>query len=266
MTLKRLLLTIVLLGLPSLFILADAETVKVRKAVGRWEVSHDITMAQAEEKALNEAKKDALRKAGVMEKVWSVFGQVTSDQGSQFAEAYSSVSVLAIDGMVNVTSQKTEELWDENLKKLFKVVTIDATVTKSDIKEDQTYALKVDGIAPIYKNGELFQCSFKVFGTDSYIKLFWFGDDGAAMVYPNDYEGDLLFTAGKEYHFPLTEQIDLAMEKKEGTDVERVNIILVATKKAYPYLGEMDYQSILSWIYGLPADQRTLSYHLTLIK
>ena len=32
------------------------EVVRVRKAVGRWEVSDDITPKQAEEKALNEAK------------------------------------------------------------------------------------------------------------------------------------------------------------------------------------------------------------------
>ena len=57
---------------------ADETTVKVRKAVGRWEVSGDLSMAEAEERALNEAKKDALSKAGVMENVWSVFGQVTS--------------------------------------------------------------------------------------------------------------------------------------------------------------------------------------------
>ena len=42
------------------------EIVPVRNAVGVWEVSRDITLAQAEEKAFNEAKKEALRLAGVM--------------------------------------------------------------------------------------------------------------------------------------------------------------------------------------------------------
>ena len=145
------------------------EVVRVRKAVGRWEVSDDITPKQAEEKAFNEAKKEALRMAGVMENVWSVFGQVTADNGTEFTEAYSSVSMLAISGMVNVTDKKVEDFWDEGLKRNFKVVTIDALVTKDETQEDKAYALEVKGIEPIYKQTEVLECSFKVYGTDSYL-------------------------------------------------------------------------------------------------
>ena len=63
------------------------DVVRVRKAEGRWEVSGDISVVQAEERALMEAKKEALRKAGVMESVWSVMGQVTSSDGVNFSEA-----------------------------------------------------------------------------------------------------------------------------------------------------------------------------------
>jgi len=243
------------------------DVVKVRKAVGRWEVSDDITPKQAEEKALNEAKKEALRMAGVMENVWSVFGQVTSDNGTEFAEAYSSVSMLAISGMVNVTDKTVEDIWDPGIKRNFKVVTIDALVTKDETQEDKAYALEVTGIEPVYRQNETLKCSFKVHGTDSYLKFFWFGDDGAALIYPNDYEGNQLFKAGETYSFPVTDAIDLVLEKSDKTkDVERVNIIVVATKKDYPYMSNYDYQSILTWIYNLPADQRTLFYQLTLIR
>lgn len=243
------------------------EVVRVRGAVGRWEVSNDITPKQAEERALFEAKKEALRKAGIMENVWSVFGQVTSDSGNEFAEAYSSVSMLAINGMVNVTDMNVSDEWDPGLKRDVKVVTIDAYVTKDETKEDKSYAIEVFDIAPIYKDQELFECSFKIHGTDSYLKFFWFGEDGAAIVYPNEEEGNQLFKAGTRYHFPVTTKIDMVMEKADKSkDVEKVNIIVVATKQDYPYLGDTDYQSILTWIYNLPADQRTLFYTLTLIK
>ena len=246
---------------------ADETTVKVRKAVGRWEVSGDLSMAEAEERALNEAKKDALSKAGVMENVWSVFGQVTSDNGTEFAEAYSSVSILAMNGLVNVTSKEVEDLWDPVARKFFKVVTIDATVTKSDIREDRSYVLEVNGIEPVYKESDLFRCSLKVHGADSYVKFFWFGDSGADMIYPNEYEGNQLFKAGKTYDFPLTDAVEMVMSKADAkAEVEKVNVIVVATKKDYPYIGEKDYLSILSWIFNLPADQRTLYYHMTLIK
>lgn len=44
-----------------------AQTVKVKGAQGRWQVSEEITLKEAEERAFMEAKKEALRKAGVME-------------------------------------------------------------------------------------------------------------------------------------------------------------------------------------------------------
>ena len=161
------------------------ETVKVRNATGRWEVSGDITLIEAEERALNEAKKDALRKAGVMENVWSVFGQVSTESGSEFDEAFSSVSVLALNGLVNITDKKTEDVWDPVAKKLFKVVTIDANVTKDDVQEDKSYLLEVTGIEPVYKESEPFTCNIRVHGADANIKLFVFGTDGASRVYPN---------------------------------------------------------------------------------
>lgn len=67
-----------------------------------------------------EAKKEALRKAGVMENVWSVFGQISQESGTEFHEAYSQMNVLAIGGMVNVTNKKVEEVWDTNTRSLYK--------------------------------------------------------------------------------------------------------------------------------------------------
>lgn len=58
--------------------------VKVKGAQGRWQVSEEITLKEAEERAFMEAKKEALRKAGVMENVWSVFGQISQESGTEF--------------------------------------------------------------------------------------------------------------------------------------------------------------------------------------
>lgn len=246
---------------------ADNDMVRVRKAVGRWEVSGDISVVEAEERALMEAKKEALRKAGIMETVWSVMGQVSTSNGDKFSEAYSNVSTLAINGLVNILDKKVEEVWDPNMKRMFKVVTIDANVIKTDVEEDPTYKLEVEGIDPVYKEGDLFECSFKVHGSNSHVKIFWFTNDEADLIYPNDFEGDQVFTARTRYHVPVTDEIELVMAKNHPeTDVEFINIIILATKKNYPYVGHMDFQSILSWIYGIPADQRTLYHNSTVIK
>ena len=66
--------------------LCAQNTVKVKGVQGRWQVSDEITLKQAEERAFMEAKKAALQKAGVMESVWSVFGQITQNDGSIFTD------------------------------------------------------------------------------------------------------------------------------------------------------------------------------------
>ena len=116
---KRFIFVVVAIFSTSLLFGAN-DIVHVRKAQGRCEVSGDISLAQAEERAFMEAKKEALSKAGVMESVWSVMGQVTSSNGDKFSEAYSSVSALSINGLVNVLNKEVEEVWDPNLKRLFK--------------------------------------------------------------------------------------------------------------------------------------------------
>ena len=86
-----------------------------------------------------------MQKAGVIENVWSVFGQITQEDGQELHEAYSQLNVLAIGGMVNVTNKKVEEVWDTDTRSLYKVVTIDAEVRKED-KSDSSYALEVKGV------------------------------------------------------------------------------------------------------------------------
>lgn len=259
-------------GLIALFLLFTASTVcaqsvvKIKKAKGHWGVSEDVTLKQAEERAFLEAKKEALMKAGVMENVWSVFGHVSQDSGDEFHEAYSQMSELSISGMVRVTDKKVEDVWNPEERRLYKVVTIDATVKKAE-KPDASYVLELQGLEKVYRAGEEFSCSIKVHGTDSYIKFFWFDETGGALLYPNEYEKNLLFEKERVYSFPLSNDISYGMEKQNPAAAsERVNIMVVATKTSIPYIGEVTYARLLEWIYSIPADQRCSFYDMMLIK
>ncbi|MDO4164509.1 MAG: DUF4384 domain-containing protein [Bacteroides sp.] len=243
---------------------AQQKPVKVKGAQGRWQVSEEVTLKEAEERAFMEAKKEALRKAGVMENVWSVFGQITQEHGTEFSEAYSQMNVLAIGGMVNVTQKKVEEIWDVDSRSLYKVVTIDALVQKEQ-EVDKSYALEVKGIATLYKEGDLFTCRLKVHGTDSYLKLFWFDSKGGELIYPNTYEGDNLLTAGREYSIPFSNAVDYRMEK-QGRDSEKINMMMVATKENIPFTDEVTYQNVLKWVYAIPGSKRCAFYDMILIK
>ena len=116
MNVNRLLGILAILLLTAANALYAQKPVKVKGVQGRWQVSDDITLKQAEERAFMEAKKAALQKAGVMENVWSVFGQITQEDGQELHEAYSQMNVLAIGGMVNVTNKKVEEVWDTDTR------------------------------------------------------------------------------------------------------------------------------------------------------
>lgn len=238
--------------------------VKVKGAQGRWQVSEEITLKNAEERAFMEAKKEALRKAGVMENVWSVFGQISQENGTEFHEAYSQMNVLAIGGMVNVTKKKVEEVWDVDTRSLYKVVTIDAEVLK-DEKVDKAYALEVKGVASLYKEGDVFTCKLKIHGSDSYLKFFWFDSTGGALLYPNAYEPNTLLKAGQEYGIPFSNAVDYRMEK-QGSESEKINMMMVATKENIPYTEEVTYQSVLNWVYSIPNDKRCAFYDMILIK
>ena len=244
--------------------LCAQNTVKVKGVQGRWQVSDEITLKQAEERAFMEAKKAALQKAGVMESVWSVFGQITQNDGAEFHEPYSQMSVLAIGGMVNVTNKKVEELWDVDSRSLYKVVTIDATVQKDD-KPDRSYALEVKGVETLYKEGDVFTCRLTVHGTDSYLKFFWFDSTGGALLYPNTYEPNTLLQAEKEYSIPFSNAVDYRMEK-QGKESEKINMMMVATKENIPFTDEVTYQNVLKWVYSIPNDKRCAFYDMILIK
>ena len=244
---------------------AQQKPVKVRNVEGRWQVNDNTTLKEAEERAFLEAKKEALRRAGVMENVWSVFGQITQENGTEFEEAYSQMNVLAIGGMLNVTRKRVDEVWDTESRSLYKVVTIDATVQKGQ-EADPEYALEVRGLAPLYRQGEVLNCKLKVHGSDSYLKFFWFDDTGGSLLYPNSYEGDQLFEAGREYGIPLSNAVEYRMEKTGKAESEKINMMLVATKENIPYTGEVTYGEVLKWVYSIAADKRCAFYEMVIIK
>ena len=137
MRMRRLVKWIALVAIMACSVPLNAQKiVKVKNVQGRWQVSDNITLKEAEERALNEAKKEALRRAGVMENVWSVFGQITQESGTEFEEAYSQMNILAIGGMVNITKQKVEEVEPEEAEKEKPFFVTEKTKPEEEEKND----------------------------------------------------------------------------------------------------------------------------------
>ena len=254
---KRILLLTVLLMLTAPLYTGYAQNKRVRNITGRCEVTRDISLAQAEERALEDAKINAMRKAGVSERLWSVTGLINEDDGSEFSQVLSRMTTLEINGLITVRDVVySEEVIDG---RRYAVATIDADVKLVDTKVDLTFQMEVNGIKGVYESGENMTFTVKLYGHDAWLRVFWFDDNGGMLLYPSSYDNDAPLKKDKEYAFPLNPSIDYVMEKLDKSHkMETINIIAVATKRNIPFIEDaVTFDSVLKWLYTIPADERT---------
>lgn len=263
---KRILLLTVLLMLTAPLYTGYAQNKRVRNITGLCEVTRDISLAQAEERALEDAKINAMRKAGVPERLWSVTGLINEDDGSEFSQVLSRMTTLEVNGLITVKEvDYSEEMIDG---RRYAVATIDADVKIVDTNVDLTFQMKVDGIKGIYNNGDVMTFTVKVYGHDAYLRIFWFDNNGGSLIYPSDYDSDILFSKDVEYSFPVTPGIDYIMDRQDkSSKMETINFIAVATKRDIPFLeDDITFDSVLKWLYSIPADERAACREAILIQ
>lgn len=253
---KRILLLTVLLMLTAPLYTGYAQNKRVRNITGRCEVTRDISLAQAEERALEDAKINAMRKAGVPERLWSVTGLINEDDGSEFSQVLSRMTTLEVNGLITVKEvDYSEEMIDG---RRYAVATIDADVKIVDTEVDLTFQMEVDGLKNVYGNGEAMSFKVCIYGHDAYLTIFWFDDNGGSLIYPSEFDSRMQFKKNVEYTFPLNQGIEYVMEKLDNSSrMETINFIAVATKRDIPFLEkDITFDSVLKWLYSIPADER----------
>ena len=254
---KRVLFLIAILLMTAPAYCGYSQNKKVRNVTGRCEITRDLSLSQAEQKALEDAKLNAMRKAGVSERLWSVTGLINEDDGSEFSQVLSRMTTLEINGLITVRDVVySEEVIDG---RRYAVATIDADVKLVDTKVDLTFQMEVNGIKGVYESGENMTFTVKLYGHDAWLRVFWFDESGGMLLYPSSYDSDAPLKKDKEYAFPLNPSIDYVMEKLDKSHkMETINIIAVATKRNIPFIEDaVTFDSVLKWLYTIPADERT---------
>ena len=253
---KRILLLTVLLMLTAPLYTGYAQNKRVRNITGRCEVTRDISLAQAEERALEDAKLNAMRKAGVSERLWSVTGLINEDDGSEFSQVLSRMTTLEVNGLITVKEVNYSEETIDGRR--YAVATIDADVKIVDTEVDLTFQMEVDGLKNVYGNGEAMSFKVCIYGHDAYLTIFWFDDNGGSLIYPSEFDSRMQFRKNAEYTFPLNQGIEYVMEKLDKSHkMETINFIAVATKRDIPFLEkDITFDSVLKWLYSIPADER----------
>lgn len=240
-------------------------------AKGSGIIAGTITPAQAKQEAVNQAKVEALRMAGVTENLQSYQTLFKSEVNNDFSEFFSSDVQAELQGAVKTYKIVKEENRVEG--SVFYVdVTIDATVVLYDIKPDPTFNVRVNGVKGIYENGE--ELKFSVYSTqECYLHIFTLSDFDIFLLYPNTHEEKKLIPANKNVEFPFG-HVHYWLEKNpKSKGVEMNRVVFVFTKQPVSFLNFTfkddqitTNEAIFSWIYSLMPDQRKIDYQVFTIR
>ena len=261
----RLWTAIVLICITLCDINAAPDSKRVRNVVGRCEITRHITLEQAERKALEDAKTNAMREAGVPERLWSVTGLINEDDGSEFSQVLSRMTTLAVDGFITINDVEYGEEVINGIR--YATATIDAEVRRGgDI--DPTFVLDINGLNGIYEDGSNMTFDLRIYGHDAYIKVFWFDETGGTLIFPSQFENNKLFDKDIDYHFPTNPMIDYELYRNDpDSKFETINLIAVATKRDIPFIEDkITFETVLKWIYAIPASERAACREVVVIK
>ena len=234
----------------------------VQKVVGEAFIEKDISPNQARKIALNEAKIEALRKAGVGESVSAQNLLFTSESNGDYKDFFSSSSQIEIRGAVKDFSIVSERMYCKDSVTIVFEVIIDATVIKYNKDADPGFTSDIQGIKEFYEANNNLEFTLKA-TKDCYLTIFNITDTEAYMLYPNTFEKGFKLEGLKTYDFPIGKLDYTLSNETDKTETNR--LIFVFTKKPISFI-KMDaeqvtsVEDVFSWIYSISPDQRTLDY------
>ena len=245
------------------------KTIDVKKIKGTAIISGDVSPNAAKIQALNDAKVNALKAAGIDEKINSYQLLSTSTVKNDYSQFFSSDIQSEMQGAVKSYSILSQKIYCKDENEIICDVMIDAVVIKYDTKPDVAFDVNIEGIKGVYNNGE--NLNFAVKATqDAYLHIFNITDLQATLLFPNQYEKQNKVNKNETVKFPIAEiNYGLGNElKKQETN----RLIFVFTKSLIPFI-KMDKEQvttseqIFSWIYSITPDQRKIEYFaLTILK
>ncbi|MBN2174741.1 MAG: hypothetical protein JW731_11455, partial [Bacteroidales bacterium] len=183
-------------------------------AQGSYE-ARDLTLEEVKNKAIDEAKRNAMVKAGISENVTMTDFLYTFEDDEKFNEIFQSF-VSTETGAEIIVNEVREINRDINeFGNILMEVEIDATIFKHKEEKDPSFKFKVEGIKEYYYNKDPLNFNFLPTG-DGFLKIFNVTDQTAFILYPykdqaysylNDEMGRL-FEKNKKVSFPINPNMD----------------------------------------------------------
>ena len=229
------------------------------KAIG----NNNESVNQVLQRAVNNAKIEALRKAGIEENIASFSNYFQSENNNTYEELFTSDILSDIRGAVK-NVEITDTVIDINqFKQLTVQVKINCVVVKYLSNKDLSFDVFVDGIGMYYPSET--NLIFRVKSTkDAYVNIFLFNETEAYQLFPSKYESSFLLKKNMEYNFP-TELVDYILYTNKKSEAHRM--IMVFTKEKITYTGAIEYKQIIDWIFSIPPDMRIIkSFSFNVVK
>ncbi|MDC0204470.1 hypothetical protein OAJ65_01595 [Flavobacteriales bacterium] len=244
-----------------------------QKVVVPWKINISDTQSYEEalEKALGDAKEEALRMAGVRENIHSFTSLSVLEDNESFEEIFNSEIFSNITGTITRWDylEGPTKGYDAKLNSPTISFTIEARVKKYKTYKDPSFKAKVQGIKSAYKNGE--DIDFNVrFYQDSYINIFYISSEESLILYPTDEDERF---ANKSYNRNDIKRFnDWYATANTKLSVEYGKFLIVITKEYYPYINnskknedsystQTEVGSIMQWLFSIEPKNRDEYYY-----
>ncbi len=221
------------------------------------------SLKQVTERAVNEAKVKALKEAGIEENIASFTDYFQSEYKNNMEELFTSDILSDIRGAVkNVDIVDSKKYFNE-YGKLVVEVKINCTVVKYLSERDLSFDVWVDGVGKFYTNNSKLIFNSKP-SKSCYVNIFIFNQSDAYKLFPNSLENSYLLKANTTHVFP-SYKADYFLDTQKESEAHRM--IMVFTKEDIPYTGNIEYHSIIDWIFSIPPDMRVIkSFGFSVVK
>lgn len=244
--------------------IVKSQTIKNLKDIkGEWVISNDITPVQARENAINQAKVEALRQAGVPEYVAqsNIFYQ--SEKRLQLKEVFESLTTVDVSGEISEFSIVKEAKKINELGTLIFEVWINAKVVIHETPKDPGFEIDVSGVRDSYLSPDKLSFEIKPW-KDGFLTVFIISEDESSLLFPNSFERQEKLLAGNIYNFPKSKALDYEVTSKNSVEVNY--LLLLYTKQEIPFTKNQTTENILHFIAQIRQSEKCLKSYPILIK
>lgn len=239
------------------------ETRKIENVRGEWILSNDITPVQARENAINNAKIEALRKAGVPEYVAETNLMYKSEKGRQQTEVFESLSTIDVFGEISEISIVKEVKRINEFDNVIFEVWINATVKIHKNGKDPGFSFEVKGLRETYTSPD--KLTFDLLPLQSgYLTVFIIDGQTGGLIFPNELERQEKLEAQRSYSFPRSKALDY--EVTASTAMEVNYLLILYTKREIPFVGEATAENVIRFVAKIDPSEKYLKSHPFLVK